>query len=328
MTDGAPEPPLTWLVGARGLLGQHVRSALERRGMPWVSPPVPWSRPEEAASALVAAAEELGRSAAWQMLWCAGAGVTGTSAEVFDVEHDMLRVTLEALGRSGGGSVFLASSAGALYAGAQAAPYDESSPVRPISDYGRAKLRAEGTLRTWSEEVGTPVLIGRITNLYGPGQDLDKAQGLVSQLCAAHLARRPSQIWVSLDTLRDYLFAPDAAELVLDGMDRLRVESQVAGASAAAPVVVKILGTQQAITIGAVLAELRRIFRRRPATVIGSSPTSALQARNLSVNSRVWPELDARILTTFPAGVDATLRDLQRRRQSATRARPDPGPAR
>ena len=54
-----------------------------------------------------------------------------------------------------------------------------------------------------------PVLIGRIANLYGPGQNLAKAQGLVSQLCAAQLERARSSIWVSLDTLRDYLFAPD-----------------------------------------------------------------------------------------------------------------------
>ena len=119
------------------------------------------------------------------------------------------------------------------------------------------------------------------------------------QLCAAHLDRRPTQIWVSLDTLRDYLYAPDAGEMVVDAMHRLRHGPLPDGIDEG-DVVTKIFATQRAIMIGAVLAELRRIFRRRPATVLGASPT----------------------LTTFPAGIQATLADLQLRLQSTGRARP------
>ena len=54
------------------------------------------------------------------------------------------------------------------------------------------------------------------------GQDLAKPQGLVSQLWAAHLHRRPTQIWMALDTIRAYLVAPDAAEMVVYAMHRLR----------------------------------------------------------------------------------------------------------
>ena len=64
------------------------------------------------------------------------------------------------------------------------------------------------------------MVIGRIANLYGPGQDPTKAQGLVSQLCRAHLERRPTSIYVSLDTARDYLFVDDAARLVLGATER------------------------------------------------------------------------------------------------------------
>lgn len=113
-----------------------------------------------------------------------------------------------------------------------------------------------------------------------------------------------------------------AGDLLLAAMDRPREEEATSRASgAAAPVVRKILATQRAITIGAVLAELRRIFRRRPAAALGSSLTSALQARDRSVRSRVWSDLDERTFTTFPAGVEATLRDLQRRRQHPSTAR-------
>jgi UDP-glucose 4-epimerase len=262
------------------------------------------------------------------VIWCAGAGVTGSSAESFDTEHRLLTAALDGLrGRpdqASCGVFFLASSAGGVYAGVGASPYDEFSPTKPLAAYGWAKLRAEQTVTEWACG-GTPVVIGRIANLYGPGQNLDKPQGLVSQLCAAHLERRPVSIWVSLDTLRDYLYAPDCAQMVLDCLDRARADVAVDGlvglGGRTAPgvrepyAVTKILATQRAITIGAVIAELRRIFRRRPSIVLGASPVSALQSRDLSLRSRVWPEIDQRTLTTFPAGVSATLEDLQERLQ-------------
>ncbi|MEO7000110.1 MAG: NAD-dependent epimerase/dehydratase family protein [Terracoccus sp.] len=320
---GDPHRPLTWVVGGGGLLGQHVVAGLEGRAPLHRVPQIPWGGPEDAGRCLVGSARALVETAGdrpWQVIWCAGAGVTGTSGDAFEREHSMLVATLDGLstGRpssgSAGGSVFLASSAGGVYAGARPSPFDEFSAVAPLGDYGAAKLRAEATLARWARASGVPVAIGRIANLYGPGQNLSKAQGLVSQLCAAHLDRRPAMIWVSLDTLRDYLFAPDCAALVLDLMDRLRSEA------ASIPrgetlVVTKVIATQRAITIGAVIAELRRIFRRRPTIVLGASPTSSQQAKDLSLASHVWPELDRRTLTTFPAGVAATLADLQYRRQ-------------
>ncbi|WP_404392519.1 NAD-dependent epimerase/dehydratase family protein [Humibacillus xanthopallidus] len=321
MTAG--HPPLTWVVGAGGLLGQHVVAALRGRAPIFDAPRVPWSDPTQAESVLADTARRLRADAGgrgWQVVWCAGAGVTGSSAESFDAEHAALVAALEGL-REGSdasrGAFFLASSAGGVYAGVGASPYDEFSPTKPLAAYGWAKLRAEQTVTEWARG-GSPVVIGRIANLYGPGQNLDKPQGLVSQLCAAHLERRPVSIWVSLDTLRDYLYAPDCAQMVLDCLDLARAESQGSPVGDA-PVVTKILATQRAITIGAVIAELRRIFRRRPSIVLGASSVSALQSRDLSLRSRVWPEIDRRTLTTFPAGVAATLEDLSSRLRVAAR---------
>ncbi|GAA2488085.1 NAD(P)-dependent oxidoreductase [Terrabacter carboxydivorans] len=332
MSATGPRPPVSWVVGANGLLGQHVRAALTRRGLTYLSPPIPWGSPDDAEAALAAAAAALVRAAdggPWQVFWCAGAGVTGTSFDRFVTENRMLRTALEALAEANGpeapghgdNAVFLASSAGGLYAGSPSAPFDEFSEVVPLSDYGRAKQQAERIVTDWAVGAPARVLVGRIANLYGPGQDLAKPQGLVSQLCAAYLDRRPTQIWVSLDTLRDYLFAPDAGEMVVDAMDLLR-RGPLPETAGAGGVVTKIFATQRAVTIGAVLAELRRIFRRRPATVLGASPTSSLQGRDLRLVSRVWPELDRRTLTPFPAGVQATLTDLQLRMQATGRARP------
>jgi len=317
---------MTWVIGRGGLLGQHVetamRGATQREGSGthlWSpSEPIAWTQPTGGAPELGAQAAQFLRAAGnrpWSVAWCAGAGVMGTSARALDLELEALRDTLAALAtapRGQDGSFFFASSAGGVYAGVGAPPYDESSPVSPLAAYGRAKLDAEALVAEWSQRTGTPALIGRISNLYGPGQNLAKAQGLISQIARSHLTGQPLSIYVSLDTLRDYFFAPDCAALIVAGMARLRLEQSANGTG----VVTKILASQRAITIGAVLGEMRRIFKRAPRIVLGASSMSSVQARDLSLRSRVWPELDRGSLTPFPVGVATTATDLLRRLQA------------
>lgn len=229
----------------------------------------------------------------------------GTSAQALRLELEALRVTLDTLAaapRASEGAFFFSSSAGGVYAGVSAPPYDESSPVRPLADYGRAKLDGEAIVTAWSRRTGTPTLIGRIANLYGPGQNLGKAQGLISQICRTHLTGQPLSIYVSLDTLRDYLYAPDCARLIVAGLARLRQDQAATRLSV--------------VTIGAVLGEMGRIFKRSPRIVLGASAVAAVQPKDLSLRSKVWPELDRRSLTPFPVGVANTAADLLRRLQT------------
>jgi UDP-glucose 4-epimerase len=172
-------------------------------------------------------------------------------------------------------------------------------------------VEAEALVTEWSERTGAPTLIGRIANLYGPGQNIDKAQGLISQMCRSHLLGTPLSVYVSLDTLRDYLYAPDCAGLITDSMARLR---ERAGTGPA--LVTKILASQRAITVSAVIGEMRRLFKSPPRIVVAASATTSLQARDLSLRSRIWPDLDRRALTPFPVGVATTAADLLRRLQS------------
>jgi len=314
--------PLVWVIGRGGLLGQSLETAFDPTGssdLLWRPPePIAWWAARAGADDLRHHVGEFLRAAGdrpWSVAWCAGAGVTDSSGQALQLELAALGETLDALAaapRGSDGAFFFASSAGGVYAGVHAPPYDESSPVRPLGAYGQAKLDAEALVTAWSHRTGMPSLIGRIANLYGPGQNLAKAQGLISQICRSHLTGQPVSIYVSLDTLRDYFFAPDCAELIVKGLARLRREQSVTAPS----VVTKVLASQRAITIGAVIGEMRRIFKRSPRVVLGASPVSALQARDLSLRSRVWPDLDRRTLTPLPVGIAATAADLQRKLQT------------
>ncbi len=244
----------------------------------------------------------------WQVAWCAGAGVTGTTAAELEQECEVFESFLAALETrvalgNRDGALFLASSAGGVYAGSAHPPFDESTPPLPISDYGRAKLELEQAARRWSERSGIPVVIGRISNLYGPRQNVGKPQGLISQICRAHLLRQPLSIYVPLDTVRDYLYAPDCGLLVAAALNRLREQASRPGPR----VFTKVLAAHQGVTIGFLIAELRRIFKRAPRIVYGASANSRFQVRDLRVRSDVWPDLDRFTLTPLPAGMKQTI---------------------
>jgi hypothetical protein len=150
---------------------------------------------------------------------------------------------------------------------------------------------------------GISVLVGRLSNLYGPGQDLHKPQGVISQLCRAQWQRSPMTMYVSLDTNRDYLFVDDAAQMVLAGTRLLSAEPD-------GTVVVKILASQTPASLALLIGELRRVSRRRAPIIVGTSPSAKFQSRDLRFRSEVWPSLDPLASTPLPAGIHATLEDV------------------
>lgn len=291
--------PVTWVVGASGLLGSAVARAVENAGGTLITSRVPWSQPDLAIEALLATAEQLPADR-WRLIWCAGSGVVATSPEHFRTELEVLGRFLEGWRPPSGvrRAVFFASSAGAVYAGSGTAPFTEETVPVPISPYGHAKLEAERLFTGFAERSGVPVLIGRLSNLYGPGQDLSKGQGLVSLLCRASLTGKPLDVYVPLDTIRDYLFTDDAAAMALAGADA------VAGHQGAH---VKVLASGQSLSIAGVIGEVRRVTRRRPPIVAGTSAVTRLQTADLRMHSVAWPPLQEYARTPFCVGIEACL---------------------
>jgi UDP-glucose 4-epimerase len=312
-----------WVIGASGLLGRAVTRELARDSSVGLllSGSMAWADDSTFDSQATAAIREITAEIydSWTIFWCAGAGVVGTGQAQFDEELRRFRSFVDLMlhelpaGAADRGAFFFASSAGGVYAGSDGAPFSENTVPRPISPYGHTKLAAELVLRELASG-RLPVLVGRIANLYGPDQRLDKAQGIISQLCRSSTGGSPTSIYVSLDTLRDYLFADDCAGLILDSMKRLRAE-RVAGDPS---FMIKVLASQQAVTIGAILGMVRSIFKRAPNARIGSSASAAWQVRDLRFTSVVWPDLDQRTLTPLPVGVHAVARTMTLGSRSGT----------
>ena len=292
---------MTTLVVGRGLLGGALVRVLTHAGLPVATVEVPWSDPDVALERLAEAAQAVaGLGPTWRLAWCAGAGVVATSAETLAAEVELFRGFIDGLSAPPE-VAFLASSAGGVYAGSpDLPPYTENSRTGALAPYGHAKLEMEQVIAGLAGR-GTRVLIGRIANLYGPGQNLDKAQGMISQLCLAWATRKPIGVYVSLDTLRDYLYAPDAALMIRAALARTAAEPP-------GTVVVKILASGRAVSIGGLLGDTNRVLRRRPQ--VAFAPPAAGQVRDLRVRSMVWPDLDGLARTSLVSGLRATAEDI------------------
>jgi UDP-glucose 4-epimerase len=205
------------------------------------------------------------------------------------------------------GAFFLASSAGGVHAGTNDDPVTERSLVAPMSAYGEGKVEQERAVRAWSAATGVRAVIGRLSNLYGPGQDLTKRQGLISNLVRASLRGEPLSVFVPLDTVRDYLFVTDAARRVEAVLDRVAAESDEGGDKAT----IKLIASGRATTIGELIAELHRIRKRRPPIVFGVTAATRLQPQALRFRSEVWTDIDRGRTVTLAEGVAAVVRDQQ-----------------
>ena len=269
---------------------------------------MPWSDPVSSVAALSRQAAALPPGGV-EVFWCAGAAVVGSGADELDAENAVLHEFLDQWQPSGGSSLFLTSSAGGVYAGSRDAPFTERSPTLPLAPYGYAKLHAEALCRAFSGRTGVPLFIGRISNLYGPGQDIRKSQGLITLLCRAQLTRQPLNIYVSLDTMRDFLFVDDAAAMVVAG---LAAVGERGGSHT------KVLANGRSHTIGAVIGELRRISRRRPPVAFGVSEQARFQVRDLRLGTVAWPPLSSHARTTLIAGMGATMAALANQFRTAT----------
>jgi UDP-glucose 4-epimerase len=304
--------PLTWIVGRGGLLGSCVEQEL-RSDLWYPDSPIMWDDLYRVRESIAHAVQGfvarmlLESRQSWCVYWCAGSGVVGTSSTRLAAETESLRFFLETLGNALNplrvvpvGRLFLASSAGGVYGGSIGHPLTELTLPQPISDYGRAKLEQEDLVVTWARaQPKVSILVGRLSNLYGPRQRLDKPQGLISHISRCILFSSPLHIYVPLDTLRDYLFASDAARDIVGGVARL--EREWLGTSLH---LIKIYSSGKETTISTLIGIFRRVAKRQLRVVMGLSNVRLQQPARLQFRSIIWNDSPAIPRTDLLDGVN------------------------
>ena len=290
---------ITWVIGSGGLLGSAVARHCGDRYEPG---PAPWADPEQAREILHNQARGFENAVGdqpWRVIWAAGSATTSTPRDEAMSELEPLTGVLTGLRSalpSGPGVFFLASSAGGVYAGSANPPFSTETPTAPLSAYGELKLAQEAIA---AEALGhlVPVVIGRISNLYGPGQNLDKLQGLISRLALAAATRQPVNIFVPLDTIRDYIYVDDAALTVLETTELNGQEPGVA---------YEIIASGRGTTIGQLIRTMNDVAKRKIPVALGTHASASAQSPDL----RLVATIAERGRTALPSGMKAVHDDV------------------
>lgn len=155
-------------------------------------------------------------------------GVGFQSADHAAVHRDNTAVTkavLDAAARGGVTRVFLASSA-VVYAPDAPPLITEDAPLvtpQQATGYAWSKLTDEAEGRWLADSGACEVVVGRFTNIYGPGGAFDPARStVVHALVRRAVEERPSgrlSVWGDGTAVRSFLHVEDAARAVLAVLD-------------------------------------------------------------------------------------------------------------
>jgi UDP-glucose 4-epimerase len=276
-----------------------------------------WNEPDLFAREIEQEVHDFGKAVAggqWSIYWCAGVGTVAASEnalrnKIVNIGHFLTAVRNSPGLLSDQGSLFYSSSAGGVYAGATSLPITEQTEVVPLSAYGLQKLKNEEIFGTFGREQGVRVLLGRIANLYGPAQNRSKGQGLVTAICQSYIRRKPAQIFVGLDTVRNYIYVDDAVESIVRAM----------GIIADMPnglVETKIIASNQNLTISAVLKECQMAFGSAPSVVLSRSRDLSAYPPDLRMKSMNFCDADNFESTPFVVGVHRVYQNLLKSNQA------------
>ncbi len=293
----------TWVIGSGGLLGSAINNTLTG-SFPGTT--IRWGNQEDSLTDLEANlaqfSQQLNSDQPWRIIWAAGHATVSSSQEVCEAELKVFdQFTQKAqLTLTSPGKFFLASSAGGVYAGSHDPPFTARSVPLPASAYGNLKLNKERALVTnFANRGDITTVIGRISNLYGPGQNLGKLQGLISHLILAALTKKTMNIFVPLDTIRDFVFVNDAAH-VINTLTTM-----------ASPPEIAVIASGEPKSLATVISQVQGVLRIKIPIAYGEHASSSGQVADL----RMIPTIPCAQLTPFPAGVKTMQLDLAQRLQ-------------
>lgn len=146
----------------------------------------------------------------------------------------------------GGPRTILLSSGGTVYDDEADPPYAETSPVRPRTAYGAAKLQLERILLSCDESG----LVLRISNAYGPGQTVAPGQGVIAHWMHAIAAGQDVHIFGDANVSRDYVHVDDVSRAVAAAIESDYDEHRILNIGAGRPTTLHELHGMTAAAVG------------------------------------------------------------------------------
>jgi UDP-glucose 4-epimerase len=218
LTASAARRPLTYLVtGGTGFIGRALVAHLEAEGHSVRIASRSRHRHGTSINCDLETSVEGWRSAAegcagiFHLAW-ATVPSTANANPLADLETNVLGTVrlLEALRYYPEMPIVFSSSGGTVYGEAQTLPVPEHHPLRPKTAYGVSKVAAEQYALLYRRLWGVDARVLRLSNPYGPGQDIKGQLGAASIFAARALANEQIEIWGDGSAIRDYLYIDDA----------------------------------------------------------------------------------------------------------------------
>ena len=194
--------------------------------------------------------------------------------------------------REAGAPVVFASTGGALYGDGAPLPTPEDAPARPASPYGASKLAGEAYVTAWGALGGTPSVVLRLGNVYGPRQEAHGEAGVVAIFSACLLEDRPPTVYGNGAPTRDYVYVGDVADAFV-----LAAESGRAGTFN--------VGTGVATSVNEVLALLEQAAGRSAQPELAPLRPGEIEQSALDC-ARIERELGWRAQVPVAEGLPAT----------------------
>ncbi|HLP97944.1 MAG TPA: NAD-dependent epimerase/dehydratase family protein [Sideroxyarcus sp.] len=138
----------------------------------------------------------------------------------FDVGSNLLATLslLEQLRDRKDTKLIFVSSGGTVYGRPQHTPIPETHPTEPTCSYGIVKLAIEKYLALYHLLHGLDYRVLRLANPYGPGQEANRAQGVVGTFLSRVVHDEPIEVWGDGSVVRDYLYISDTIRAMLQAV--------------------------------------------------------------------------------------------------------------
>ena len=303
-----------WVIGRGDLLGNGVEKQCRFDNIYSPTEKFMWS---DSAQLQIQIAEncrqfsQIVSDSQWAIFWCAGKGTLSSTTEQMSEETRNFQEFLNSVEQNfalkllQNGLIFHASSAGGVYAGSENQPFTENTTPKPTTAYGVAKLNQEDLLREFSDRLGVRVVVGRISNLYGANQDFSKNQGLISTICYSILRRQPLNLFVPLETSRNYVYVADASRVVVDAVKIALADTGPTHKF------IKLVVADENLTIGNIISIAKNVFRVRPLVTASSNAKTNKQPRSINFKSVALLDADSFCKTQISVGIKRVMADLQ-----------------
>jgi UDP-glucose 4-epimerase len=299
------------VIGRRGLIGSAViRSIFPSQAIFGFESTIRWGKTQDAIldlQVLLGDFCEFVGQEKWIVLWSAGKGHLGSTTEEMETEEALFQTVLQTVSKwtNTDGLIGLVSSAGAIWSASSTRSVSEKSPPSGRSPYALSKLRQEALLAETCQRSQIRGLAARVSSVYGINQDLSKPQGLISRLCASTVARRSIEIFVPLETTRNFIFSDDAASMIAGTLTKILERDELRGRSST-----RVICSRENYSIATICKAVELVVHRKPLVVSKITRETERYPLHFRLQTDHFAEISKFESTTLVAGISTVYKEM------------------